>query len=115
MTHRSLSAETLSVVEILVLAPLAAVLAFWIVPSAFEIDWSCVTVLGVESTRGDSFARVVAVSGSIGWVFVFLGVLFAQIAERPRLAAALPIAWFVLLVGAMTIAAAAVGPAPCPA
>jgi hypothetical protein len=114
MRHRSLSAEALSVVEILVLAPLAAVLAFWVVPNAFEIDWSCVSALGVEGTRGDSFAQVVAVAGTIGWVGVFLGVLAAQIAERPRLAAALPIAWFALLVAGMTIAAAVVGPAPCP-
>jgi len=115
MTHRGFSPQTLSAVEILVLAPLAAVLAFWIVPNAFEIDWSCGTVLGVQGTRGDSFASTVAVGGTIGWVLVLLGTLYAHIAESPRLAAILPIAWFVLLVSAMTIAAAAVGPAPCPA
>ena len=109
------SAETLSVVEVLVLAPLAAALAFWLIPAAFGIDWSCVTSTGVGTTTGDSFARTVAVAGTLGWVFVLVGTLFAHIAERPRLAVALPAVWFVLLVGVMTIAAAAVGPAPCPA
>ena len=104
-----------SAVEILVLAPLTAIFAFWLVPDAFGIEWSCGSVVGIESTRGDSFAETVAVAGTIGWVLVFLGTLFAQIAERPRLAVVLPLAWFALLIGAMTIAATAVGPAPCPA
>jgi hypothetical protein len=41
--------------------------------------------------------------------------LFANIAERPRLAAILPLAWFVILVVGMLVAAGSVGPAPCPA
>jgi hypothetical protein len=104
-----------SFLEILVLAPLAGVLAFWIVPNAFDIGWSCTTSSGVQATGGDSFARAVAVGGALGWVFVLVGMLYAYIAERPRVAALLPLAWFVLLVGAVAIAAAAIGPAPCPA
>ena len=34
--------------------------------------------------------------------------------RAPRLAAVLPALWFVLLVGGAAIAAAAIGPAPCP-
>ena len=108
-------ATTLSMVEILVLAPLAALLAFWLVPAAFDVEWSCVGGLGPVSSDGEAFAQTLAVFGSAGWLVVLLGTLFALIAERDRLAAILPIAWFVVLVAAMTIAAASVGPAPCPA
>jgi hypothetical protein len=110
-----LSPLALSAVEIVVLAPLAGVFAFWLIPDAFDIDWSCVTQIGVVRTPGDTFAAAVAVFGAIGWLFVLLGTLFAGIAERPRVAAALPIAWFVALVGGITVAALVVGPAPCPA
>ena len=59
--------------------------------------------------------RPSAVVGTAGWLVVCLGVLFAQIAERPRLAAILPVAWFVLLVLGTVVLAATFGPAPCPA
>jgi hypothetical protein len=114
-SHRRLTAGTLSLVEILVLAPLAAILAFWLIPKAFGIEWSCVTGTGIGNTDGDSFAENVAVFGTIGWFVVFIGTLFAHIADRERLAAILPIAWFLVLIAAMTIAAASIGPVPCPA
>lgn len=110
-----LTAGTLSLVEILVLAPLAAVLAFWLIPKAFGIEWSCVTGTGIGNTDGESFAENVAVFGTIGWFVVFLGTLFAHIADRERLTAVLPIAWFLVLFTAMVVAAASIGPAPCPA
>jgi hypothetical protein len=113
--HRRLTAGTLSLIELLVLAPLAAILAFWLIPEAFGVEWSCVTRTGIGNTDGESFAENIAVFGTIGWFVVFIGTLFAHIADRERLAAALPIAWFLLLVTAMTIAAASIGPAPCPA
>ena len=108
-------AATLSVIEIVLLAPLAALLAFWLIPRAFGIEWSCVGGTGIASSDGESFAESVAVFGTIGWFVVLLATLFANIAERERVAAALPVAWFLVLVTAMTIAASSVGPAPCPA
>ena len=38
----------LSVVEILVLAPVAAILALWVIPDAFGIEWSCVGKYGCK-------------------------------------------------------------------
>jgi hypothetical protein len=113
--RRRPSAAVLSAVEIVVLAPLAALLAFWLIPKAFGIEWSCIGGAGVGNTAGESFAETLAVFGTIGWLVVLLGTLFANIAERERLAAVLPVAWFLILFAAMTIAAASVGPAPCPA
>ena len=112
--RRKLPTGALILVETLVLAPLAALLAFWLIPNAFGVEWSCVTGTGIRNAGGERFAENVAVFGTVGWFAVLLGALFAQIADRERLAAALPVAWFVLLVTAMTIAAAAIGPAPCP-
>ena len=104
----------LSVVEILVLAPVAAILALWVIPDAFGIEWSCVGRYGVQATRGDSFGDAVTVGGTFGWLAVFVAVLFAHIAERPRLAAVIPLAWFVGLVLTTLIVAATIGPLPCP-
>jgi hypothetical protein len=112
--RRRLTAGTLSLIEILVLAPLAAILAFWLIPQAFDIEWSCVGGTGISTSDGESFAQSIAVFGTIGWFVVLLGTLYATIADRERLAAVLPVAWFVVLVAAMTIAAASVGPALCP-
>jgi hypothetical protein len=111
---RRLNAGVLCAVEIIVLAPLAAFLAFWAIPEAFGIEWSCIGAFGVSGSDGESFAQTVAVVGTIGWFVILLATLFASIAERERLAAILPFAWFVVLVAGMTIAAAATGPAPCP-
>ena len=104
----------LSVVEIFVLAPIAAILALWVIPDAFGIEWSCVGRYGVQGTRGDSFGDAVTVGGAFGWLAVFVAVLFAHIAERPRLAAVIPLAWFVGLVLTTLIVAATIGPLPCP-
>ena len=118
-THRKphihgLSIYSLALLEIVVLAPIAAVLALWLIPDVFQIQWGCVSSAGVRATRGDDFAHSVAVFGTLGWLLVGVAVLFAHIAERPRLAAILPLASFVALVGGTAIAAAAIGPALCP-
>jgi hypothetical protein len=113
--RRRPSAGALSLIEVLVLAPLAALLAFWLIPKVFGVEWSCVSGSGVGNTAGDSFAESLAVFGTIGWFVVLLATLFAHIADRERLAVALQIAWFLVLFAAMTIAAASIGPAPCPA
>lgn len=112
--RRHISVPSLSLLEIVVLAPLAAVLALWAIPDAFGIEWSCVGTYGTLTTRGDSFGDAVAVAGTFGWLAVFIAVVFAHIAERPRLAVALPLVWFVGLVGTTLVVAATIGPLPCP-
>lgn len=67
---------------------------------------------GVQATRGDPFGDAVTVAGTFGWLAVFVAVLFAHIAERPRLAAVIPLAWFVGLVLTTLIVAATI--ARCP-
>jgi hypothetical protein len=112
--HR-FSIDSLSVLELLVFVPAAGVLALWLIPDWFDIHWSCLSGFGEEgNTPGDVFSNTVGVLGTFGWILVAIAVLFAHIAERPRLAALLPALWFVLLVGGAAIAAAAIGPAPCP-
>jgi hypothetical protein len=50
----------------------------------------------------------------MGWIGVFLGVLYGSIAERRGLVLLLPLVWFVVFVVAALVAAAVVGPVPCP-
>ena len=52
--RRRPSAGALSLIEVLVLAPLAALLAFWLIPKVFGVEWSCVSGSGVGNTAGDS-------------------------------------------------------------
>jgi hypothetical protein len=49
----------------------------------------------------------------VGWIAVVAGMIFAHISERPRVALALPAAWFAVLVLASVVAGAAIGPAMC--
>ncbi|MCI0636357.1 MAG: hypothetical protein L0206_20945 [Actinobacteria bacterium] len=112
--HR-ITASSLGVLGLVLLAPLSVVLVMFAIPSFFEIDWACIGPTGTASRPGDLYIGLAAVAGTLGWILVFLGVLFAYIAERQRLAALLPVTWFVVLAGGATIAAAAIGPSPCPA
>jgi hypothetical protein len=102
-----------SFLEILILAPLAAVVVLGVVPSVFEIEWECVRGYGVVRTVGDSYLTGFAVIGTVGWIAVVAGMIFAHISERPRVALALPAAWFAVLVLASVVAGAAIGPAMC--
>lgn len=102
-----------SFVEILILAPLAAVVVLGVVPSVFEIEWECVRGYGVVRTVGDSYLTGFAVVGAVGWIAVLAAMIFAHISERPRVAMALPLAWFAALVLASLVVGAAIGPATC--
>lgn len=86
---RSLGAASLTLPALVVLAPLSLAV-------------------------GDAYIEAAAVAGAIGWMAVFVAVLFAQIAERARTALVLTLAWFAAYVVACVAAAAVVGPAPCP-
>lgn len=113
--RRLFSFDSLSLVEILVFIPVAGILVLWLIPKWFDIQWSCVSGSGQEgNSAGDVFSNTLGVLGTFGWIVILIGVLYAHIAERPRLAAVLPALWFVLLVGGAAVAAAAIGPSPCP-
>ena len=113
LLRRRLAALPFSMLAILVLAPLAAILVLWVIPSAFEIEWNCVGRYGVESAGGDSYGDGLSAAGTFGWLLVIIGVLFAHIGERWWLAALLPLVWFVGLVVAAIVVAALIGPQPC--
>jgi hypothetical protein len=103
-----------SFLEILILAPGAALVVFGLVPALFEIEWECVSGYGgIVRTVGDSYLTSFAVLGTVGWIGVLAGTIYAQITERGRLAMALPAAWFATVVVAALVVGAAVGPAPC--
>ena len=87
-----------SVLGILLLAPLAAFLVLGVIPRAFDIEWSCIGRYCVESTGSDTNLDDPDVAGTFGWLLVIIGVLFARIAERLRLAALLPLGWFAALI-----------------
>jgi hypothetical protein len=113
--RRRCSVDSLSVLELFAFVPTAGVLVLWLFPAWFDIGWSCVTGLGEQGdTPGDVYSDAFGVLGTFGWLVVAIAVLFAHIAERPRLAAVLPAVWFGLLIGSALVAAAAIGPAPCP-
>lgn len=48
-------AGPLSVLEILVLGPLAAYLVLRVIPSTFGVEWECVGEYGRERVVGDSY------------------------------------------------------------
>ena len=115
MSHhlRSPSSGSLGLLEILVLGPLAAFLVVYLIPSLVGLDSNCVGALGVQRVSGDTYNAGVMVLGTLGWLFVGLGVLFARIVESERLAVLLPVAWFLLLVSSALAIAAAMGPESC--
>ena len=98
-SRRRLSVDSLSLLELVVLVPAAGVLVLWLITRWFDIQWSCITGVGEQgNTPGDSYSDTFAVLGTFGWIVVAIAVLFAHIAERPRLAAVVAAAWFGLLV-----------------
>ena len=111
--HR-VGSGTISAIEILVLGLLAAYVVLLAIPSAFEIQSQCVGQYGTQHIAGDSYFAAASVSGTLGWLAVALGALFAQISESPRIAMLLPLAWFILFVSIFGIVAVAISPQLCP-
>jgi cytochrome bd-type quinol oxidase subunit 2 len=105
----------LTAVEIFVLGSLAAVLVLWAIPAAFGVEWACLTTEGVAQRSADTYADGVTLAGTLGWLLAGVAALFAIITEQRRLAALLPLAWFVAFVLVALAAAAAIGPQLCPA
>lgn len=109
-----LSAERVMWIEVIVLAPLAAILVLLAFPSWFAIEWGCVsTTTGVMRTAGDAYIATFGVLGTLGWLLVVMAALFANVTGSSRVAAYLPIGWFTALVTSALIAAAAIGPQTC--
>lgn len=113
--HRrlSFSSERLMWLEVLILAPLAAILVLLLIPTWFEIDWGCISTTGVTRTPGDTYITTFAVLGTLGWLVVVMAALFANVTGSSRVASVLPIAWFTTLVLGALITAATIGPQIC--
>jgi hypothetical protein len=110
----SLSSERLMWVEVLVLAPLAAILVLLVIPSWFQIDWGCIsTATGVMRTPGDMYITTFSVLGTLGWLLVVMAAMFANVTGPSRFASVLPVAWFSLLVVSAVVTAATIGPQIC--
>jgi len=108
------SAGWLSLVELLVLVPVGGILVFGVVPSAFDVEWNCLGGFGVQTTEGDSYLAGFATLMSLGWLLVLVGIVYAEIADNRRAAAAIPAIWFATLVALSIVWAAAIGPERCP-
>jgi hypothetical protein len=111
--RRGLTPERVTGVEVLVLAPLAAILVLWLIPTWFQIDWGCVSATGVGHTSGDTYITTFAVFGTLGWLLVAMAALFANVTGANRFAQFLPVVWFAVLVGGAAVTAATIGPAIC--
>jgi hypothetical protein len=111
---RHVGAGFLSVLEIIVLGLLAAYVVLLLIPSAFTIESDCVGELGRKRITGDSYFAAAAVVGTFGWLAVGVVAIYAQIADRPRLALLVPLAWFAVFVSASLIMAVAIAPQLCP-
>jgi hypothetical protein len=111
---RRVGAGWLSVLEVVVLGPLAAYVVLLAIPSVFEIESQCVGPYGVQRIAGDSYFAGAGVGGTLGWLAVIGGAIYAQIADSPRLVVLLPIAWFLAFVSGSFIVAAALGAQLCP-
>ncbi len=104
----------LSVVELIVLAPAAGILVFGVVPSAFDVEWGCLGGFGVTRTDGDTYLAGFASIMAFGWLLVLVGIVYAEISDNRRAAAAIPAVWFATLVALAIVWAAAIGPDRCP-
>ncbi len=96
------------------LGPLAGVLVLVAIPDSAGIESSCLTATGAVTTSGDAYVSSFAVLGTLGWLVVAAGVIYASIVGQRKLVVLLPALWFVALVLAALIAATVVGPVPCP-
>jgi len=113
--HDRIPAGVVSLLGFLLLGPLAGVLVIVAIPDAFGIESSCVTQTGAVTTAGDAYVEAFAVLGTLGWLATFAGVIAASIVGRRTVVMLLPALCFVVLALAALVAAAFVGPAPCPA
>jgi hypothetical protein len=109
------SAGWLSLVELIVLAPAAGIIVFGVVPSIFDVEWNCLGGFGVTTTEGDTYLAGFATIMAFGWLLVLVGIVYAEIADNRRAAAAIPAVWFGALVALAVVWAAAIGPELCPA
>ena len=112
-SRHGLSPERLTGIEVIVLAPIAALLVLWLIPAWFQIDWGCVSSTGVGHTPGDTYITTFAVLGTLGWLLVAMAALFANVTGSTRVAQILPVAWFTALVLGAVVAAATMGPQLC--
>ena len=104
----------LAVLETLLLGVLAAALVLYVFPRGFAIESQCVGPTGQQTTAGDTYVGAFVAFGTLGWLGVFLGVLYGSIAERRGLVLLLPALWFLALVIPALVVAVLLGPELCP-
>lgn len=104
----------MSALAILLLGLLAGIVVLLVIPSIFGIESSCVGAFGAQRTAGDTFVAGFVVLSTLGWLGVFLGTIFASIADRRDIVVLLPVLWFLTLVLAALVVAVFLGPEHCP-
>lgn len=99
--------------EVIGLAFVSAGLVLNTIPSAFDVEWGCVSAKGEMHTSADTYIAAFAVGGALGWLAATAATVFAYASGRRVLALVIPAAWFGLLVLLAWAVAAAIGPLPC--
>lgn len=111
---RSAQGGPVSALAFVLLGLAAAALVLLVIPGAFAIESSCVTSSGSTRTVGDTYIAGFVVLGTLGWLAAFLGMIYANIADRRDVAMLVPLVWSATLVLTALVVAALLGPAPCP-
>ena len=68
----------------------------------------------MQRTGGDTYVAGFVVVGTLGWLGVFLGTIYASMAARRDIVVLLPLLWFLTLVVAALVVGVLLGPEPCP-
>jgi hypothetical protein len=102
-----------SLASMLVLGGLAAFLVIDLIPRLFTIEPACLSGGGVQGSSSEAYFDSVMVIGTLGWLGVGVGAIYASIGERRRVVLLLPVAWFFSLVVFALTLAVTIGPARC--
>ena len=110
--ERSFPVGVLTALQVVLFAPLAALLVFVALPAAFGIEWLCLFD-GPETDAAVAYGQGFAIAGLASWVLLVVGTIIVHRRGYAKVASLLPSLWLGVLVGAAFIAAAAAGPQPC--
>lgn len=99
-------------IELIALAAVSAWLVLVLIPSAFEVEWSCFGE-SARHTSADTYIGAFAVGGVLGWLVAAGLTALVHTSSRGWLAVVVPAAWFGVLVIASVAVAASIGPLSC--
>ena len=85
----------------------------YVFPRGFAIESQCVGPTGQQTTAGDTYVGAFVAFGTLGWLGVFLGVLYGSIAERRGLRCVCRRSGLALVIPALVVAVL-LGPELCP-